>query len=71
MHMSRKTYKLTYKLFMFCAVLGLPAAQEVPEHLVVSGAGVEGQIHGECRTQTLVTQIHSRDGPRVCASVVG
>lgn len=43
---------------MFCAVLGLPAAQEVPEHLVVSGAGVEGQVHGEC-------------WPRVCASVVG
>lgn len=28
-------------------VLGLPTAQEVSEHPVLSGAGVEGQVHGE------------------------
>lgn len=32
---------------VFCVVLGLPTAQEVSEHPVLSGAGVEGQVHGE------------------------
>lgn len=30
-----------------CLVLGLPTAQEVPEHPVLSGTGVEGPVHGE------------------------
>lgn len=29
------------------SVLGLPPAQEVPEHSVLSGSGVEGPVHGE------------------------
>lgn len=30
-----------------CSVLGFPTAQEVPEHPVLSGPGVEGPVHGE------------------------
>lgn len=29
------------------SVLGLPPAQEVPEHPVLSGSSLEGQVHGE------------------------
>ncbi len=35
-----------------CLVLGLPTAQKVSEHPVLSGTSVEGQVHGKCE-QTL------------------
>ena len=40
-----------YLLLCLCLVLGLPTAQEVPEHPVLSGAGVEGPVHGEYEQQ--------------------
>lgn len=44
----RVVYRLTGDtVSCLCLVLGLPAAQEVSEHSILSGSSVEGQIHGE------------------------
>lgn len=47
-----------------CLVLGLPPAQEVPEHPVLPGSCVEGQVHGKFQRLSRSTRNHPA-GPSV------